>query len=99
MAYRSTLDASKRSGGLGLGDFVSTLLARPPCIVLPKVEHCLAEMLDDIATIEINILYEGAALLTIEDDVLMFAGGGAVARPQRRGYWEVERAHVARWQE
>ena len=50
------------------------LLAGAPGIVVPEIEHGLAEMLDDVATVEIDVLDQRAAIIAIKNDVLVFAG-------------------------
>ena len=75
---------------LGLGDFGAALFAGAPFIVVPEIEHGLAKMIHDIGTIEIDVLHEGAAIFTVKDDVLVFAGGPAALDDDADG---VGRAH------
>ena len=42
---------------LGFFHLRTAFLARPPGVVIPEVEHGLAEMLHDVATIEIDVFY------------------------------------------
>ena len=42
---------------LGLRDLVPALLARAPRIVVPEIEHRLAEMLHDVAAIEVDVFH------------------------------------------
>src|SRR4051812_19038766 len=62
---------------LGLGDFGAAVPAGAALIIVPEIEHGLAEVLDDIAAIEIDVFDERAAFFAIKDDVLVFAGGTA----------------------
>ena len=76
---------------LRLRNFRPAIFARAPFIVIPKIEHCLAEMLHDVATIEIDIFHERAAVIAIKNDVLVLAGratpldhhANCVRRPHR----------------
>jgi hypothetical protein len=43
-------------------------------IVVPKIEHGLAEMLHDIFAIEMDVFHERAAVFAVENDVFLFAG-------------------------
>ena len=67
------MSKSERLDRLWLWDFVTTLFARAPRIVVPEIEHGLAEMLDDVAAIEIDVFHQRAAFFAIKNDVLMFA--------------------------
>src|SRR4051812_37688023 len=66
---------SERLDRLGLRDFGAAVFAGAPLVVLPKIEHCLAEMLDDVPAIEIDVLDDRAALFAVKNDVLVLAGG------------------------
>ena len=59
---------------LGLFEFFAAVLTGAAGVIVPKVEHDLAEMLHDVAAIEVDIFHERTAVLAIEDDVLVFAG-------------------------
>ena len=48
-------------------------LAGPSRVVVPEIEHCLAEVLDDVAAIEIDVFDERAAILAIKNHVLVLA--------------------------
>src|SRR3954470_16308734 len=67
----------KRFDRLGLRDFGAAILTGAAPIIIPEIEHCLAEVLDDIAAIEIDVFDEGAAFFAIKDHVLVFAGRAA----------------------
>jgi hypothetical protein len=90
--------SSERLDRLGLGNFGAAVLAGAPGIVVPKVEHRLAEMLDDIAAIEIDVFDERATFIAIKDDVLMLVGGPAAldddADGIRRTDWRMR--HIRR---
>jgi len=48
------------------------LLAGAPGVVVPEIEHGLAEVLDDIAAIEIDVFHDRPAIVTVEDDMFVF---------------------------
>jgi len=66
--------SSERLDRLGLGDFGAAIFAGAPGIVLPEVEHGLAEVFNDVAAVKIDVFDERPALLAVKDDVLVFAG-------------------------
>lgn len=88
----------KRLYRSGLLYLFSTALAGPSGIVTPEIEHGLAEMLDDIGAIEMNVFDEGATVVAIENDVLLLARGTtaldyhaqSIGRPLRR-MWDIGR--------
>lgn len=61
-------------------------------VVIPKIFHRLAEMLDDVGAIEIDVFDQRATIFTIENDMLMFSRrapslndhADGVRRPDRR---------------
>jgi hypothetical protein len=57
----------------GLWYLRPALLARSPRVVVPKVEHGLTEMLDDVAAIEIDVFNERATVVAIENHMFMLA--------------------------
>ena len=71
--------------------FLATVLANAPRIVVPKIEHGFAEMLDDVGAIEINVFDQRPAILTIKNHVFVLPGRAAtldhnpdgVRRPDR----------------
>src|ERR1041384_8750780 len=65
--------SSERFRRLGLRNFVSAFFARPSRVVVPEILHGLAEMLNDVAAIEVNVFDKGAAVVAIENDVLLLA--------------------------
>ena len=72
-----------------------------PLVVVPEVEHCLAEMLNDVATVKVHVFHDSFALLTVENDVLPFANrtttfhhdANGIGRPDRgmRHVWRDEK--------
>jgi hypothetical protein len=64
----------ERSARLGLRDFRTAFFAGAARVVVPEIEHRLAEMVHDIAAVEIDVFDESAALFAIKNDVLMLAG-------------------------
>ena len=48
------------------------LLAGAPGVVVPKIDHGLAEVLDDIAAIEIDVFHHRPAIVAVEDDMFVF---------------------------
>jgi hypothetical protein len=52
---------------------MAALWASAPRVVVPEFEHSLAEMLDDVPAIEINILDERATVIAVKNNMLMFA--------------------------
>ena len=69
--------SSERLHRLGLRHHVAAVLASAAGVVVPKVEHGLAEMVHDIGAIEIDVFHERAAIVAIEDDVLVLTGRAA----------------------
>jgi hypothetical protein len=77
----------------GLRDLRPALLARSPRVVVPKVEHGLTEMLDDVAAIEIDVFNERATVVAIENHMFMLARGTTTldyhAERVGRTHWRV----------
>src|SRR4051812_37668338 len=67
----------ERLGRLGLRDFCAAFLTSAPGGVVPEIKHCLAEVLHDVAAIEVDVLDHRTAILAIENDVLMLTGWAA----------------------
>jgi hypothetical protein len=82
---------SERLHRLGLGDFRPAVFAGAPGIVVPKIEHGLAEVIDDIGAIEIDVFDQGAAVLAVENDVLVFAGRPAAFNHDADGVRRADR--------
>ena len=62
-------------------------------VVVPEVEHCLAEVLNDVAAIEINVFHQCPAIVAVEDDMFMLARRAATlnhhAKRVRRADWSM----------
>jgi hypothetical protein len=52
---------------------VAAVFAGPAGVVVPEIEHGLAEVLDNIAAVEIDVFDEAVAFIAVKDDVLMLA--------------------------
>jgi len=72
-AQRST-SKSEWLDRLRLRDFPAAFLASATRIIAPEIEHRLAEMLDNIAAVEIDVFDQRAAIIAIKDDVLVLPG-------------------------
>ena len=85
---------------LGLWNFMTALLAGATRVICPEILHRLAEMLDDIGTIEIDVFDQGAAIVAIENDVLVFARRAAFFHDHTNGVRRANRRmrHI-RWNE
>ena len=66
--------SSERLDWLGLGDFRAAVFAGAARVVVPEIEHGLAEMVNDIGAIEIDVFHDRAAFFAVENDVLVLAG-------------------------
>ena len=53
---------------------MAAVLAGAAFVVIPEIEHGLAEVIDDIGAIEIDVFRERPAVIAVKDDVLVFAG-------------------------
>ena len=84
--------SSERLDRLGLGDFVAAVLASAALIVIPEIEHGLAEMVHDIGAIEIDVFHDGAAVFAVKDDVLVFAGRAAALHDDADGVGRANRS-------
>jgi hypothetical protein len=62
----------KRLRWPGLRNLLSALFAGAPGVVAPEIEHGLAEVLDDVAAIEIDVFHHRPAIVAIEDDMFVF---------------------------
>ena len=54
-------------------DLRAALLAGAPRVVVPEIEHRLAEVLDDVAAVEIDVFHQRAAIFAVKNDVLVLA--------------------------
>ena len=53
---------------------MAAVLAGAAFVVVPEIEHGLAEMVHDIGAVEIDVFDERAAVVAVKDDVLVFSG-------------------------
>ena len=63
----------KRLHRSGLLDLFTALFARPARVVVPEVEHRLAEVLHDVGAVEVNVFHQCPAIFAVENDVFPFA--------------------------
>ena len=56
---------------------MAAVLAGAAFVVVPEIEHGLAEMVHDVGAIEVDVFDERAAIVAIKNDVLVFAGRAA----------------------
>jgi hypothetical protein len=61
----------KRFYRFRLRHFRAALLAGPPGVVVPEIEHGFAEMFNDVGAIEINVFDQCAAIVAIENHVFV----------------------------
>src|SRR5439155_19349273 len=71
-ALRSA-QALQRLHRLWLLNFRSAFLASAACIVIPEIEHRLAEMFDDVRAVEMDVFHHCHAIFTVENDVFFFS--------------------------
>ena len=71
-ALRSA-QALQRLHRLWLLNFRSAFLASAACIVIPEIEHRLAEMFDDVRAVEMDVFYQCPAIFAVENDVFFFS--------------------------
>src|SRR5437764_2342929 len=62
---------------LRLWDLRAAVLAGAPRVIVPKIEHGLAEVLDDVGAVELDVFHERLAIRAIENDVLLLTGRAA----------------------
>ena len=56
-AFGADADALQRFHWRRFLDFLAALLAGTPLIVIPEIEHGLAEVLNDICAVEMNVFH------------------------------------------
>src|SRR5207244_5515361 len=71
--HRNALQSFEWFHRLRLRDLRAAFLAGTTRIVVPEIEHGLAEMLDDVGAVEIDVFDQRPAIFTIENDVLVFS--------------------------
>ena len=94
----SSLPFFERPHRFRLRNFVPALFTGAPSVVVPEIEHRLAEMFDDVGAIEIDVFDQRAAILAIKNYVFVLAWRTAplddysdsVRRTNRR-VWDVWR--------
>src|SRR4029077_2584213 len=82
---------------LRLFDFLAALLAGTARVIIPEIEHRLAEMLNNVRAIKMDVFHQCSAIFAVENDVFFFPGRTAplnnhtdrVRRPLRgmRNIW------------
>src|SRR5438093_4762066 len=70
---RRLTDALQRFHRLRFPDFLAAFLASAWRVVIPEIELRLAEILDYIRAIEVNVFHQCAAIFTVENDVFLFS--------------------------
>jgi hypothetical protein len=68
-------------------DFFTALFARSPRVVIPEIEHRLAEMLDDVSAVEVNVFHQRAAIFAVKNDMLLFSGRTAALDHHANSVW------------
>src|SRR5215831_20001663 len=62
----------QRLYGLSFLHFLAALFASPARVIAPEFEHCLAEMVDNVFAIEVDVLHQRSAVFAVENDMLFF---------------------------
>ena len=99
MVNRPYLDVNsclERFHRLRLFDFFAAVLAGAPGVIVPKVEHRLAEVLNDIGAIKMDVFHQRLAMLAVKDDMLGHALGPAFLHhhAQRIGWTHGRVGHI-----
>ena len=71
--HRNALQSFEWFHWLRLRNLRAAFLAGTTRVVVPEIEHGLAEMFDDVGAVEIDVFDQRAAIFTIENDVLVFS--------------------------
>src|SRR6266404_6647414 len=90
--HRNALQSFEWFHRLRLRDLRAAFLAGAAGVVVPEIEHGLAEMLDDVGAIKIDVFDQRPAVFAIKDHMFMFSRGTTpldydtdrVRRPHRR---------------
>src|SRR6266516_220737 len=69
----SETDGLQRFHRLRLFHLFAAFLACPARIIVPEIEHCLTEMLDDIRAVEVDVFHQCSAVFAVENDVLFLS--------------------------
>src|ERR1700757_3965357 len=59
--------------GLRFFNFLTAIFAGASRIVTPEFEHCLAEVVDNVFAVEVDVFHQRATVLAVEDSVPLFA--------------------------
>ena len=87
----------KRLGWSRLFDFRAAVLTGSPRVVTPEIEHGLAKVLDDIATVEIDVFHQLRRIShSRRSRVRVHLPDGDVRRPFQ-ACWVAGPEHVAHW--
>jgi hypothetical protein len=73
----SDTDALQRFYGLRFFHFFTALFAGTARVVIPEFEHRLAEVIDDVFAIEVDVFHHCSTIFAVEDDVFFFTRGPA----------------------
>src|SRR5437588_1187625 len=83
----------QRPHRLRLFDFLAAFLAGAARVIIPEIDHRLAEVLNDISAIEVDVFHQRPAIFAVENDVFLFSGRPAplnyYANRVRRPLWRV----------
>src|SRR6266568_1125881 len=71
---RSEQRTLQRFHRLRLFDFLAALLAGTARVIVPEIEHRLAEMLNDVRAIKMDVFHQCPTIFAIENDVFFFSG-------------------------
>src|SRR6266481_420079 len=71
--HRNALQSFEWFHRLRLRDLRAAFLAGTTRVVVPEIEHGLAEMLDDVGAIKIDVFDQRPAVLTVKDHMFMFS--------------------------
>src|SRR5437773_5276121 len=93
--------ALQRPHWLRLFDFLAAFLTGAARVIIPEIEHRLAEMLNDVRAIEVDVFHQCTAIFAVENNVFFFSRRAAplnhhtdrVRRPLRRVrhiWWDEE---------
>src|SRR5262249_35543325 len=77
----------QRLYGLSLLHFLAALFASPARVIAPEFEHCLAEMVDNVFAIEVDVFNQRSTIFTVENHVLLFTRRTAPLQNQTNCDW------------
>lgn len=61
----------KRLHRFRLLDLLTAVLAGSSCVVVPELKHSLAEVLDDVGAIEMDIFHQRATIFAVKNDMFL----------------------------